>query len=83
MPLPKPQPPEDLEYVSDIMTGRRVELRVGDDCLIALQYFPEFNNVSWSFYTKDMPGFTFGIATEDWQRVQEMVAAFTWRGRRQ
>jgi hypothetical protein len=76
MPLPID---EDPEYVSDIETGRRVELQLANDCLLALQYFPEFDNIAVSFYTKNMPGFTIGLPTAEWSRVQELVRDFTWR----
>ena len=81
--MPLPIPKEDQEYVSDIATGRRVELELSNDCLLTLQYFPEFDNICVSFYTKDMPGFTFGMRTADWPLVQAMVREFNWRGRKQ
>jgi hypothetical protein len=74
---------EDPRYIEDLRAGRRVELYLSSDCLLALQYFPEFDNISVSFYTKNMPGFTFGLPTEDWPFVQDIVAKFDWRGRKQ
>lgn len=74
---------DEETYQSDIKTGRRVELELSNDCLLTLQYFPEFDNICVSFYTKNMPGFTFGMPTADWPRVQEVFAKFTWRGRKQ
>jgi hypothetical protein len=79
MPLPDVSP----EYRADMEAGRRVELRLSSECLLTLQYFPEFDNISLSFYTKNMPGFTIGVRTEDWPMVQRLVADFDWRGRRQ
>ena len=67
----------------DMASGRRVELRLNTDCLIALQYFPELDNISLLFYTKNMPGFTIGMPTDQWPAVQSMIAAFQWRGRTQ
>jgi hypothetical protein len=75
--------PETREYVDDIKTGRRVELSLSSDCVLTLQYFPEFDNISLSFYTKNMPGFTIGIPTGDWPLIQDLVKNFTWRGRMQ
>ena len=74
---------EDEEYAADVATKRRVELQLSNNCLLTLQYFPEFNNISVSFYTKDMPGFTFGMPTDDWPTVQKLVADFVWRGKMQ
>ncbi len=70
------------EYETDIMTGRRQEFALSDKCLIALQYFPEFDNISVSFYTENMPGFTMGLPTEKWPEFQKLVAGFNWSGRR-
>lgn len=74
---------DDEEAASDIMTGRRVELALSNDCLLTIQYFPDFNNISMSFYTKNMPGFTIGMPTSDWPRVQKLIAEFSWMGRKQ
>jgi hypothetical protein len=74
---------EDEEYASDLATGRRCELRLSNDCLMALQYFPEFDNVTFSFYSKNLPGFIIGLPTQDWPLVQKFVADFNWRGKRQ
>ena len=74
---------DDKEYRDDLESGRRVELSLSNDCVITLQYFPDFNNISLSFYTKNMPGFTIGVPTEDWVLIQDMVKGFTWKGRRQ
>lgn len=76
MPLPTI---DEKNYFADLESGRRVELRLSTDCLLTLQYFPEFDNISLSFYTKDMPGFTIGVKTEDWPRVQEVVGNFNWK----
>jgi len=80
--MPTQEDEDDKAWREDMAAGRRVELDF-DDFKVTLQYFPEFNNVSFSFYTKNMPGFTFGMPTEVWPRVQAMVAAFNWRGRKQ
>ena len=58
---------QDREWQADMATGRRVELRVSEECLIALQYFPEMDYVSFSFYTKGMPEFTMGDATPQYR----------------
>jgi hypothetical protein len=73
----------DEDTISDLKSGRRVELHLSNDCLLALQYFPEFENISLSFYTKNMPGFTIGMPAEDWPQVQDVIAKFNWRGRMQ
>jgi hypothetical protein len=74
---------EDTEYVSDILTGRRVEIVLSNDTLLALQYFPEFDNICLSFYSRNLPGFTIGMPTDEWARIQELFKGFTWRGRKQ
>lgn len=73
----------DEEYRRDIDTGRRVELGLSNNCRVVLQFFPDWNNITFAFYTKDMPGFIIGIPSEDWPSIQQMVAGFNWRGRRQ
>jgi hypothetical protein len=73
----------EREYGDDMETGRRVELPLSCDCLVTLQYFPDFDNISLSFYAKGLPGFTMGMPTEDWPAFQAMVAAFQWRGKTQ
>ncbi len=74
---------EDLLYADDILAERRVELQLSTKCMLALQYLPEFDNISLSFYTKGSPGFTISVNTSDWPRIQQLVANFNWRGRRQ
>ena len=74
---------DEEEYEKDIATGRRTELPLSHGVLLTLNYFPEFNNISLSVYTKNMPGFTIGLPTEDWPAVQAWVASFNWRGRAQ
>jgi hypothetical protein len=74
---------EDEEYDVDIKTGRRVELRLANDLIMTLQYFPEFDNISMAFYSRNNPGFVMGMPTADWPRVQEFIAGFQWRGRKQ
>jgi hypothetical protein len=84
MPLPIPnKKAKDLAYEQDIASRRRVELQLSSDCLMTLQYFPEFDNISLSFYTQDLPGFTIGLPTKDWPAIQAMIRDFQWRGRRQ
>ena len=78
-----PLPDEDKEYAEDIAAGRRAELPLSTDCVMTLQYFPDFDNISLSFYTKNMPGFTIGLATADWPAVQALISRFQWRGRKQ
>lgn len=67
---------DEREYERDISSGRRVEYRIGDDLIISIQYFPEFNNVSFSFYAKNMPGFTIGIPTEKWSDVRKFISEY-------
>ena len=74
---------DDEAYDVDLAAGRRIELSLSRDCILTLQYFPEFNNVSMSFYTKNMPGFTIGLPTEDWPLIQNAIAKFNWRGQKQ
>jgi hypothetical protein len=78
MPLPKTK--AESEYDDDIQSGRRIELRLSNNCLLTLQYYPEFSNISLSFYTKDAPGFTIGLPSKDWHMIQEVIAEFNWIG---
>jgi hypothetical protein len=83
MALPTTNIEDDEEWQNDMAAGRRVEMPLGKNSVLALQYFPEFDNISLSVYTENMPGFTIGMPSDDWPAVQDMIAKFIWRGRRQ
>lgn len=81
--LPEGSSAEDREWASDIATGRRAELDLSNEFVATLQYFPEWGTVTFSFYSKTLPGFTICVPTADWKRYQEFVASFNWEGRKQ